>query len=42
LRGHAIDSPAGGKWDDYEWALLIAAHSEQIEEIKSNPDFPVK
>jgi len=46
LRGHAIDSPAGGKWDAYEWVLLIAAHSErhtkQIEEVKSNPGFPVK
>jgi len=46
LRGHAIDSPAGGKWDAYEWVLLIAAHSErhtkQIEEVKSNPGSPVK
>jgi len=46
LRGHAIDGPAGGKWDAYEWVLLIAAHSErhtkQIEEVKANPNFPVK
>jgi hypothetical protein len=46
LRAHAIDSPAGGKWDAYEFVLLIAAHSErhtkQIEEVKANPNFPVK
>ena len=46
LRAHAIDSPVGGKWDAYEWVLLIAAHSErhtkQIEEVKANPNFPVK
>jgi hypothetical protein len=46
LRGHAIDGPAGGKWDAYEWVLLIAAHSErhtkQIEEVKANPNFPIK
>jgi len=46
LRAHAIDGPAGGKWDAYEWVLLIAAHSErhtkQIEEVKANHNFPVK
>jgi hypothetical protein len=46
LRGHAIDSPAGGKWDAYEWVLLIAAHSErhtkQIEEVKANENFAKK
>lgn len=44
LRGHAIDSPVGGKWDAYEWILLISAHSErhtkQIEEVKADPKFP--
>lgn len=46
LRGHAGDSPMGAKWDAYEFILLIAAHSErhtkQIEEVKANPNFPVK
>jgi len=46
LRGHAVDSPAGVKWDAYEFILMIAAHSErhtkQIEEVKSNPGYPAK
>jgi hypothetical protein len=46
LRGHAVDSPVGGKWDAYEFVLLIAAHSErhtkQIEEVKANENFPKK
>lgn len=44
LRAHAIDSPGDGKWDAYEWVLLIAAHSErhtnQIKEVKADPNFP--
>jgi uncharacterized damage-inducible protein DinB len=45
LRGHAVDSPMGGaKVDAYEWVLFIAAHSvrhtEQIAEVKANPNFP--
>lgn len=44
LRGHAIDNPFGGKWDAYEWILLIGAHSQrhtkQIEEVKADPNFP--
>ena len=44
LRGHAIDGLVGGKWDAYEWVLVIAAHSErhtkQIEEVKANENFP--
>jgi len=44
LREHAIDSPFGKKLDGYEWVLFIAAHSErhtkQIQEVKSNPNFP--
>jgi hypothetical protein len=44
LRDHAIDGPAGGKWDAYEFILLTAAHSErhtnQIKEIKSDPNYP--
>jgi hypothetical protein len=46
LRGHAVDSPAGGKWDAYEFVLMIAAHSErhtkQIEEVKTSPGYPAK
>ncbi len=46
LRAHAADSPVGGKWDAYEWVLLIAAHSErhtkQILEVKADPNFPKK
>lgn len=46
LRGHAVDSPVGGKWDAYEFILLIGAHSErhtkQIEEVKSSPGYPAK
>jgi len=44
LRDHAADSPAGGKWDAYEFILLIAAHSErhtnQIKEVKADPNYP--
>jgi hypothetical protein len=47
LRDHAIDSPGDGKygkWDAYEFVLLIAAHSErhtnQIKEVKADPNFP--
>ena len=46
LRGHAAENPMGGKWDAYEFILLIAAHSErhtkQIEEVKANESFPKK
>ena len=41
LRDHAVESPAGSKWDAYEFVLLIAAHSErhtnQIKEVKADP-----
>ena len=46
LRGHAVDSPIGGKWDAYQFILLIGAHSErhtkQIEEVKASPGYPAK
>jgi len=46
LRGHAVDSPAGGKWDAYQFILMIAAHSQrhtkQIEEVKSSTGYPAK
>jgi DinB family protein len=44
LRDHAADGPSGIKWDAHEWVLLIAAHSErhtnQIKEVKSDPNYP--
>jgi DinB superfamily len=44
LRDHAVDSPDGGKWDGYEFILLLAAHSErhtnQIKEVKADPNYP--
>jgi len=45
LRGHAVDSPGGGgKWDAYEFILLIGAHGErhtkQIEEVKTSAGYP--
>lgn len=46
LRGHAFDSPLGKKLDAYQMLLFISAHSErhtkQIEEVKSDPNFPQK
>ena len=46
LRGHAVDSPLGGKWDAYEFILLIGApserHSKQIEEVKASPGYAAK
>ena len=44
LREHVADSPLGQPIDAYEWLLLISAHSrrhtEQIDEVKANPNFP--
>ena len=46
LRDHAIDSPLGKKLDAYQWLLFISAHSErhtkQINEVKTDPNFPKK
>jgi hypothetical protein len=47
LRAHAVDSPMGGpKLDAYEWVLFVSAHSQrhtkQIEEVKTDPNFPKK
>jgi len=43
LRDHVMDSPLG-KLDGYEFVLFIAAHSDrhtkQIQEVKTNPNFP--
>jgi len=44
LRAHVVDSPIGQPLDAYEWLLFIAAHSkrhtEQIDEVKADPNFP--
>lgn len=44
LRHHVLPHPAMGPLDAYQWILLIAAHSErhtaQIEEVKSDSEFP--
>jgi len=43
LRGHVMDGPVG-KMDGYEFVLFIAAHcerhTEQINEVKTDPNFP--
>jgi hypothetical protein len=46
LRDHVIAHPAFGPLDGYEWALATAGHSarhtQQILEVKADPNFPVK
>jgi len=44
LRDRFFDHPVLGTMDAYQWILLISAHSqrhtEQIEEVKADPNFP--
>lgn len=44
LRDHFFDHPVFGTMDGYQWLLLISGHSArhtaQIEEVKSDPNFP--
>jgi len=44
LREHVFDSPVGQPLDAYQWLLFISAHSErhtrQMQELKSDPNFP--
>jgi hypothetical protein len=44
LRSHVVNHPALGPLDSYEWVLAVAAHSarhtEQILEVKADPNFP--
>jgi uncharacterized damage-inducible protein DinB len=44
LRDHFVDHPVFGPLDGYQWMLLISAHSarhtEQIDEVKADPNFP--
>jgi uncharacterized damage-inducible protein DinB len=44
LRDHFMEHPAFKLMDGYQWLMFISAHSHrhtlQIEEVKSNPNFP--
>jgi hypothetical protein len=44
LRDHFFDHPVFGTLDGYQWLLLMsghcARHTEQIEEVKADPNFP--
>ncbi len=44
LRDHFFDHPVFGTMDGYQWLLLLsshtARHTEQIEEVKADPNFP--
>lgn len=44
LRDHFFDHPAFGTLDGYQWLLLLSSHTgrhtEQIEEVKADPNFP--
>lgn len=44
LRNQCTPHPAFGMLDNYQWMLLLAAHSKrhtlQIEEVKASPGFP--
>ena len=44
LRMHVTESPLGQPLDAYEWLLFVWAHSkchtEQIDEVKTDPGFP--
>lgn len=44
LRDHFFNHPVFGPMDGYQWLLLLSSHSarhtEQIEEVKADPNFP--
>jgi hypothetical protein len=46
LRAHFMDHPVLKTMDAYQWVLLISAHSrrhtEQLLEVKANPNFPAR
>jgi hypothetical protein len=46
LRAHFLDSPVLKDTDAHQWVLFIAAHTtrhtEQIREVKADPNFPKK
>jgi len=44
LRGRVRPHPIFGAWDGYQWLLAVGSHTvrhtEQIREVKANPNFP--
>ncbi len=44
LRGRVMPHPFFGPWDGYQWLLAVgshtARHTDQIREIKADPNFP--
>jgi hypothetical protein len=44
LRGRVLPHPFYGPWDGYQWLLAVgshtARHTNQIREIKADPNFP--
>ena len=44
LRGRILPHPVFGSWDGYQWILAaaghVARHTEQIREVKADPNFP--
>lgn len=44
LRAHSAQGPTGNPLDGYRWFLLMSAHTErhtnQIKEVKADPNFP--
>lgn len=44
LRGRVRPHPLFGAWDGYQWLLAVgshtARHTNQIREVKANPNFP--
>lgn len=46
LRAHSVDHPAFGALDGYQWVLAVAAHTsrhtQQILQVKADPNFPAK
>jgi hypothetical protein len=44
LRGRVLPHPFFGPWDGYQWLLAVgshtARHTDQIREIKADPNFP--
>ncbi len=46
LRGRVLPHPFFGPWDGYQWLLAVASHSarhtDQIREVKDDPNFPLQ
>jgi DinB superfamily len=45
LRGRVRPHPLFGPWDGYQWLLAVGSHTErhteQIREVKADPDYPL-